>query len=248
MASPRPVPPRWRVDESSAWENAWNNLGNWSAAMPMPLSRTSKRNAAIPASCPVRATVTAMDPALVNLIALPTRCATIWRNRPASPKRPDGTPGAMPTDKVSPFMVASARAKPAASLTTAWMSSGPSLSSSLPASILEWSRMAAIRSSMALPDWCATSAKRRCSLDKCPCLISSTMPSTPFIGVRSSWLMLARKRDLAMLAASATSFAVSNCRTKRLRIQLTKTSSVTAQMKTPINRPENIQCKRLRSC
>nr|WP_232316382.1 hypothetical protein [Candidatus Burkholderia verschuerenii] len=33
------------------------------------------------------------------------------------------------------------------------------------------------------------------------------MPSTAFIGVRISWLMLARKDDFAALAASACSFA-----------------------------------------
>ena len=33
------------------------------------------------------------------------------------------------------------------------------------------------------------------------------MPMTPFIGVRISWLMLARNSLLARLAASAASFA-----------------------------------------
>jgi hypothetical protein len=32
---------------------------------------------------------------------------------------------------------------------------------------------------------------------------SSDMPTMPFIGVRISWLIIARKRDLAWLAASA---------------------------------------------
>ena len=36
---------------------------------------------------------------------------------------------------------------------------------------------------------------------------SSVMPMTPFIGVRISWLMLARKSDFARLAASAASIA-----------------------------------------
>ena len=33
------------------------------------------------------------------------------------------------------------------------------------------------------------------------------MPMTPFMGVRISWLMLARKSDLARFAASAPSLA-----------------------------------------
>ena len=44
---------------------------------------------------------------------------------------------------------------------------------------------------------------------------SSVMPSTPFIGVRISWLMVARNVLLALLAASAASLAArksrSNC-------------------------------------
>ena len=36
------------------------------------------------------------------------------------------------------------------------------------------------------------------------------MPSTPFIGVRISWLMLARNSLLAWLAASAASLAIRN--------------------------------------
>ena len=39
---------------------------------------------------------------------------------------------------------------------------------------------------------------------------SSAMPSTPFIGVRISWLMLARNSDFARLAASAASRARTN--------------------------------------
>ena len=35
----------------------------------------------------------------------------------------------------------------------------------------------------------------------------SVRPSTPFIGVRISWLMFARNSDLALLAASADSLA-----------------------------------------
>jgi hypothetical protein len=33
---------------------------------------------------------------------------------------------------------------------------------------------------------------------------SCSMPSTPFIGVRSSWLIIARKSDLALFARSAS--------------------------------------------
>ncbi len=51
-------------------------------------------------------------------------------------------------------------------------------------------------------------AKRRCRSDISVSSNSSAMPSTPFIGVRISWLMLARNWLFARLAASATSFAL----------------------------------------
>ena len=39
---------------------------------------------------------------------------------------------------------------------------------------------------------------------------NSVKPSTPFMGVRISWLMLARNSDLARLACSAASLAASS--------------------------------------
>ena len=82
---------------------------------------------------------------------------------------------------------------------------------SLPASILEKSRMSLITESSASPE----------SLDRVqelPLLratagcsrTSSVMPMMAFSGVRISWLMLARKVLLARLAASAASLACSN--------------------------------------
>jgi len=43
------------------------------------------------------------------------------------------------------------------------------------------------------------------------------MPSTPFIGVRISWLVVARNGDLARLAQSARSFARTSSRSAFLR-------------------------------
>ncbi len=50
-------------------------------------------------------------------------------------------------------------------------------------------------------------AKRFCRSLNSVSWRSSAMPSTPFMGVRISWLMLARNWLLARLAASAASFA-----------------------------------------
>jgi hypothetical protein len=45
--------------------------------------------------------------------------------------------------------------------------------------------------------------KRRCLASSAVFSSSDAMPTTPLSGVRSSWLMFARKRDFACTAASA---------------------------------------------
>ena len=57
------------------------------------------------------------------------------------------------------------------------------------------------------PDLAITSAKRRCLAGSSPAASISAITMTPFIGVRISWLMVARKSLLATLAASAASLA-----------------------------------------
>jgi len=54
--------------------------------------------------------------------------------------------------------------------------------------------------------------KKRCSSLSSLSSIRSVMPRTPFIGVRISWLMLARKSLLARLAASASLVRVTSSR------------------------------------
>ena len=51
--------------------------------------------------------------------------------------------------------------------------------------------------------------KRRCLASSAVFSSSEAMPTTPLSGVRSSWLMLARKRDFACTAASAATRAFS---------------------------------------
>ncbi|SST09326.1 Uncharacterised protein [Acinetobacter baumannii] len=51
-----------------------------------------------------------------------------------------------------------------------------------------------------------SACSRVCSVVSSSC----SMPSTPFIGVRSSWLIIARKSDFARFACSASSRALIN--------------------------------------
>ena len=57
----------------------------------------------------------------------------------------------------------------------------------------------------------------RCSAVSSVCRAEPVMPMTPFMGVRISWLMLARNSLLAWLAASAASFASSDAVIDRAR-------------------------------
>ncbi|MCY1453851.1 hypothetical protein D9M71_708720 [compost metagenome] len=80
-------------------------------------------------------------------------------------------------------------------------------SSSEPRSMREKSRMSLITLSRCSVDSVARAVYSLCSLFCSVVSSSCSMPSTPFIGVRSSWLIIARKSDLARLAFSASSRA-----------------------------------------
>ncbi len=60
------------------------------------------------------------------------------------------------------------------------------------------------------PDCWIVRVRWRCRVSNAVVSKSSVMPRTPFMGVRISWLMLARNCDFVRLAASATSLASSN--------------------------------------
>ena len=97
MARPRPVPPNRRDVVPSSCAKASKMSACLSGAMPMPVSRTAKRSAQLPATgsaSSTHATSTVTSPASVNLMALPTRLMITWRSRSASPTIASGTSGA----------------------------------------------------------------------------------------------------------------------------------------------------------
>ncbi len=63
------------------------------------------------------------------------------------------------------------------------------------------------------------SSRSRCSADSSVSSASSVIPMIPFIGVRSSWLMFARKLLLASLAASAIFLADSSSRRSSIALR-----------------------------
>ncbi len=151
-----------------------------------------------------------MRPASVNLTALDNRFCTTWQTRKGSPRTTVG---------ISPSKVET-NSSPLAS---AWASNGPvmrlcrlsieiSTTSKfiLPASILVMSRMSFSSDSRLSPELRMIDRYSRCVVSSRVAPSSWAAPSTPFIGVRSSWEITPRKLDLASLAALALSRAASN--------------------------------------
>jgi len=88
--------------------------------------------------------------------------------------------------------------------TTSLTAMGSSSTPRWPASILEKSRMSSITLSREKAESRIRSTMATCGLLRLERASTSIMPITPFIGVRISWLMAARKLDLACAAALAS--------------------------------------------
>ena len=169
-----------------------------------------------PASTPSRARDSGVDgapptsPRSVNLIALPTRLSRTCRRRAgvahdavrdrrATRRRPARAPWRGRAGQRS-----SARSSDGVPQVRTAIGSR----SSLPASIFEKSRMSLMMASSASPR--AADRRRRTPAARRSSGVSSSsavMPITPFIGVRISWLMVARNSDLSRDVSSALSRA-----------------------------------------
>jgi hypothetical protein len=91
------------VVELSACVKGSNRRRCTSGAMPMPVSRTSKRTTHDPGAWSRREARTVTAPVSVNLSALPTRLMSVWRSRSASPRSIGGTASPMSTSSGRPF-------------------------------------------------------------------------------------------------------------------------------------------------
>ncbi len=172
--------------------------------MPMPLSTTST---VIP-SATVTRTVT--PPCSVNLRALLTRLVSTWRRRVGSPVT------------ITSRSATALRHKPLRSAMGASISSTASThstrlksrasNSTAPASNLEKSRISLMIASNVSPLPRMVFTKSACSGVRGESRRRSAIPTTAFIGVRISWLMLAKKVLLSLAAASAICRASSKTR------------------------------------
>ena len=215
IASPSPVPPNWRVVEPSACRNASKILSRASGRMPIPVSATSKRRSILASPAPwgrfSRAILTEIAPASVNLTALPIRLCRICRSRLGSARTWDGRSPAIWQSSFRPLDLADSACISTVSRARVRRSKSICSKSRWPASIFEKSRMSLMmRSSERAERW-MVSAYWRCFSCKGVLSSSSVIPNTPFIGVRISWLMVARNSLFALLAASACSLASRSC-------------------------------------
>ena len=175
-----------RVVLASAWVKALNSFSCTSAGMPIPVSATEKASSQRSTASGLPSIRTVTEPVSVNFSALPTRLVTICRSRRASPTSAAGTPSAVSTMSVRPLDSTRSRSNSAASVSSAAGAKGRWSMSMRPASILDRSSTSSM---MAISDMADRWARVTC----CSCswvsrlsASNSSMPRTPFIGVRIS--------------------------------------------------------------
>ena len=217
MDRPRPVPPYLRVVEASAWENASKIWLCLSFETPMPVSVTAKWSCISSLSSDSFVTSTATLPAGVNLMALPTRLKIICRRRPASPNRASGTSCCTSQDSSRPFSLPTAPRLCTAALTLSRSPKSTGSISSRPALILEKSRTSLITASSDSADDLTISRYSPCSPERSVSRRKLRHSHDTFIGVRTSWLIVARNALLARSAASASSLAPRSASSTLLR-------------------------------
>ena len=163
IVRPRPVPPNLREIELSSWEKASKIDPSLSLGMPMPVSSTVNCTALGPLGSAARLSRSTTSPCSVNLIALPIRFTRIWRSRPGSPRTDSGTSASMSHTNSSPFSWARTASVLSVSPTVRPRLKGMVSISSLPASILEKSRMSLITLSSDSEDDLTMFRYSRCS-------------------------------------------------------------------------------------
>ena len=110
---------------------------------------------------------------------------------------------------------------------------GEGASSSLPASILEKSRMSPMIWSSTWAELWAVETMLRCSASRGVWAKTSNIPVTPIIGVRISWLIAATNVDLARFGSSAAMRASSASRSARSRRSTSDWTAVAMLLKAP---------------
>jgi hypothetical protein len=197
--------------------------GRRSAAIPIPVSRTSNPMATASPSRRTTFTARVTDPRSVNFTALPSRFVITCPIFTGSPASRAGTSGSKRRSRAMPFS-STFTCIPTMIPCTSWRRSNTRSSSrTLPAAILLKSRMSLISASR------LSDAERSVRTYFCCASLSGVIPSrwaTPTMalsGVRISWLMTEMNSDFARSADSAAARARSSSRSYSLRWVASKT-------------------------
>ncbi len=186
-----------------------------------------------------------MPPRSVNLMALETRFSTICLNARGSPVMTGRSSGARVTRSM-PFSRAFSASRLQQLISAARGANGSGAISKLPDSIFDMSRMPLTTDNRCWPESlisCAYSLRRAASsISASSCTIISEKPMMALSGVRSSWLMVARKRVLAASACSAAVRARSSAcswilRSVTSRITATTSASALPRLRRLLERP-----------
>ena len=152
-----------------------------------------------------------MPPISVNFTALERKFATIWRSRTGSPTSAGAIAGSISALSSRPFVDAVCTKLLTAASSSFDRSIVHGSICSLPASIFEKSRTSPMIVISDCAELCEVSTMLRWCSSRFVRDRTSSMPMTPIIGVRISWLIDARNVDFARLACSASSRASAAC-------------------------------------
>ena len=193
----------------SSWLKAEKSRGSASGAMPTPVSVMVKSSIASSPTRGMQSTVSSTEPFAVNFTAFERRLSSTCRSRVGSPHSSPGTAWVMRHTSSRRLPWACGATTAAASSTTSRTEKGMRSSCTLPASSREKSRMSLINASRPSPQARTVSRYSRCWPVRLVSESSRVMPMTPFIGVRISCDMVARKSLRARAKARAESRAAS---------------------------------------
>ena len=171
------------------------------------MSVTEKRISGVVSLAPARSARTSTFPRLVNFTAFPTRFTSTWRSRSGSPASRVGVPGSTRQVSSSPFSLPRGAISSPTVSRTYRRSNGISSRSTFPDSSFEMSRMSFRIERSESPATRIVSIESRCRGSSASSRRRPVIPITAFIGVRISWLMLARNSAFARPASSAARWA-----------------------------------------
>jgi len=209
MDSPNPAPSTLLLALSSTWEFSRNIFFMLSFGMPMPVSETAN-STSILLSSRLQRTFSVMLPSRVNLTALVSRLVKICFKRNSSPYRLFGRSSGMSRLNFTGFSPRRVRVSVITSFNRLDILYSSGDKEILPDSILERSRTSFTIFKSEVPALFIFSRFSVICLSRCSSSsIKLVSPITTLRGVRSSWLMFARKLLFSRLAASAASFCLS---------------------------------------